>query len=170
MPVDGEDLVRQPGDEPENCYYSAARIAGLPEKAVVHQFNPNAVRNTRSLGDLAGLQDMGVHLVRVEPGRDTTEHHFHGQDEEFLYIVSGRAQATVGDTTFEVGPGDFMAFPKNSPAHSMYVAKDAGEDCVYLMGGTRSPIDVCTYPRLERRMYRVDGAKEYAALADFKKV
>ena len=63
-----------------------------------------------------------------------------------------------------------MAFPKNSPAHSMQVPQEAGEDLVYLMGGTRAPIDVCTYPRLNRRMYRVDGAREYAALDDFRKV
>ncbi|ABS62174.1 Cupin 2 conserved barrel domain protein [Parvibaculum lavamentivorans DS-1] len=154
----------------KSLFYDAARIAGLAEKVVVHQFNPNAVRHTRSLGDMAGLEDVGVHVVRVEPGRDTTEHHFHGQDEEFLFILSGRALATIGDDTFGVGPGDFMAFPKNSPAHSMHVPEDAKEDLVYLMGGTRSPIDVCTYPRLARRMYRVDGVKEYADLGDFRKV
>lgn len=152
------------------CLLGAAQIAALPEKRHVHQFNANAVRNTRSIGDLLGLSDVGVHLVRVEPGRETTEHHFHGQDEEFLYVLSGQGEATIGDESFRVGPGDFMAFPKNSPAHSMRVQDDATEDLVYLMGGTRSPIDICTYPRLKRRMYRVDGVKEFAALDDFKKV
>jgi len=149
---------------------TAAEIARMPERANVHQFNANAIRNTRSIGDLLGLSDVGVHLVRVEPGRETTEHHFHGQDEEFLYILSGRAEATIGEETFEVGPGDFMAFPKNSQAHSMRVPAGASEDLVYLMGGTRAPIDICTYPRLGRRMYRVDGVKEHAALDDFRKV
>ncbi|MEQ8281551.1 MAG: cupin domain-containing protein [Parvibaculum sp.] len=152
------------------CRLTAAQIDRLPERPNIHQFNANAIRNTRSIGDLLGLSDVGVHLVRVEPGRETTEHHFHGQDEEFLYILSGRAEATIGEETFEVGPGDFMAFPKNSPAHSMRVRDDASDDLVYLMGGTRAPIDICTYPRLGRRMYRVDGVKEYAALDDFKKV
>lgn len=153
-----------------DCHFPAERIARLPEKAVVHQFNANAIRHTRSLGDMAGLTDMGLHIVRVEPGRDTTEHHFHGQDEEFLYVISGRAEATIGEETFSIGPGDVMVFPKHSPAHSMHVPADAGEDLIYMMGGTRSPIDVCTYPKIARRMYRVDGVKEYAALADFKKV
>jgi uncharacterized cupin superfamily protein len=142
----------------------------MPERPHVHQFNANALRHTRSLGDLAGLADMGLHLVRIEPGRDTTEHHFHGQDEEFLYVISGRAVAAIGDETFPVGPGDVMAFPKNSPAHSMSVPADAAEDFVYLMGGTRSEIDVCTYPRIGLRMYRIDGVKEYVADADLKKV
>ncbi len=154
----------------EAYYWSAGRIAGLPERAHVHQFNPNAVRHMRSLGDLAGLGDMGVHLVRIEPGGDTTEHHFHGQDEEFLFILSGKGEATIGETVIVVGPGDFLGFPKNSPAHSMHVPEDATEDLVYLMGGTRSPIDVCTYPRAGLRMYRIDGEKEYVELADLNKV
>ncbi len=158
------------GDAKADCHWSAGRIAALEERVHVHQFNANAIRHTRSLGDLAGLTDMGVHLVRVEPGRETTAHHFHGQDEEFLYVLSGRGVATIGEEDLPVGPGDFMAFPKNSLAHSMRVPADAADDLVYLMGGTRAPIDVCTYPRLRRRMYRIDGAKEYVEMDDLKKV
>ncbi len=154
----------------EACFWSAERIAGLQERPHVHQFNANAIRHTRSLGDLAGLSDMGLHLVRVEPGRDTTEHHFHGQDEEFLFVLSGGGEVTIGEDTVPVGPGDFLGFPKGSPAHSMHVPADAGEDLVYLMGGTRSPIDVCTYPRAGLRMYRINGEKEYVSLSDLKKV
>lgn len=152
------------------CFISAAQIAALPEKTVIHQFNPNAVRHTRSLGDMAGLSDCGVHLVRVEPGHDTTEYHYHLQDEEFLMILSGYGEAEIGGETLAIGPGDFMAFARNSPPHIMRNPPDSKADLVYLMGGTRSPVDVCTYPRLQRRMYRIDGAKEYVELADLKKV
>ena len=154
----------------EVCFWSAERIARLPERAHVHQFNANAIRHTRSLGDLAGLSDMGIHLVRVEPGRDSTEHHFHGQDEEFLFVLSGSGEATIGEDTVPVGPGDFLGFPKGSPAHSLHVPAGAGEALVYLMGGTRSPIDVCTYPHAGLRMYRIDGEKEYVTLSDVKPV
>lgn len=154
----------------QRLYLSAAEIAALDEKKMVHQFNANAIRMTRSLGDLMGLIDMGLHLVRVEPGRDTTTHHFHGQDEEFVYILEGHGRATIGDDVIDVGPGDFMAFPKGSPAHSMCNPAEAGRDLLYLMGGTRSPVDVCTYPTLGLRMYRVDGVKEYAELGAFKPV
>ncbi|MDR3498248.1 MAG: cupin domain-containing protein [Parvibaculum sp.] len=158
------------GQAGRGCFFSAATLAAMPERSHVHQFNANAVRHTRSPGDLAGLVDMGLHFVRVEPGRETTEHHFHGQDEEFLYVISGHGEAMVGDETFSVGPGDVMAFPKNSPAHSMRVPADADGDLIYLMAGTRSDIDVCTYPRIGLRMYRIDGAKEYVSQADLKKV
>ena len=151
-------------------YFSAAEIAAMPERRHRHQFNENAVRMTRTLGDPAGLKDMGLHIVRLEPGRESTEFHFHGQDEEFLMILSGRGIAEIGDDRIEVGPGDVMAFPKNSPAHVMHVPEGAGEDLVYLMGGTRAPVDICTYPRAGLRMTRADGVKEVARLDDLRKV
>jgi len=73
MTDDGETFGKAPEG---HFYWSADRISKLPERAHVHQFNANAIRHTRSIGDLAGLSDMGIHLVRVEPGRDSTEHHF----------------------------------------------------------------------------------------------
>ena len=44
----------------------------------------------------------------------------------------------------------------------MYNASD--EDLVYLMSGSRSDIDVCNYPKLNRRMYRENGKKTFADL------
>ncbi|MEQ9144222.1 MAG: cupin domain-containing protein [Parvibaculaceae bacterium] len=156
-------------DDPKSrCFFPAERLAAMGERRHVHQYNDNAVRLTRTLGDLAGFTEMGLHMVRIEPGRETTEHHFHGQDEEFVFILSGRGVATLDEESFEVGPGDALLFPKNGPAHSM--RNEGPDDLVYLMGGTRPPIDVCTYPRLSRRQYRVNGEKEYADLDAFRKV
>jgi len=151
-------------------HFSAAEISAMPERRHQHQFNENAVRMTRTLGDLAGLEDIGLHIVRLEPGRESTEFHFHGQDEEFLMILSGHGVASIGDERIEVGPGDVMAFPKNSPAHAMHVLAEAGEDLVYLMGGTRAPVDICTYPKAGLKMTRADGVKEVAKISDFRKV
>ncbi|MBL4863401.1 MAG: cupin domain-containing protein [Rhodobiaceae bacterium] len=155
-------------DAKNRCFFPASRLAQMAEKRHVHQYNQNAVRLTRTLGDLAGLTDMGLHMVRIEPGHETTEHHFHGQDEEFVFIQAGKGIACLGEESFEVGPGDMLMFPKGGPAHSM--RNEGPDDLVYLMGGTRPSIDVCTYPRLARWQYRVDGKKEYAALEDFTEV
>jgi len=150
------------------CFFSVSRIKDMEERRHVHQYNENAVRLTRTLGDLAGLTNMGLHVVRIEPGRETTEFHYHDQDEEFVYIISGQGKSELGEEVFDVGPGDVLLFPKGGPAHVM--RNDGEDDLVYLMGGTRSPIDVCTYPRLQRRQYNVGGVKEWADLSAFKKV
>jgi uncharacterized cupin superfamily protein len=137
----------------------AATIDGLKEKRVVHQYNENAIRHTKSLTDLLGLETMGVHLVRIESGRDSTTFHTHHFDEEFLYVLSGRGVARIGDEEHEIGPGDFMAFRQHSLPHSLNNPFD--EDLVYLMGGTRCEVDVCDYPELQRRQYRLKGEREY---------
>ncbi len=125
-----------------------------------HQFNDNAVRMTRSLSDAVGMQRIGIHLVRLPPGRESTELHYHDSDEEFLYILSGRGIAEIGDERFEVGPGDFMGFEAQSKPHAMNNPFD--EDLVYLMGGERNISDVVHYPRLERTLVKSGGRRAWA--------
>ena len=141
---------------------TASEIENLEEVVHTHQFNDNAVRHTKSLSDALGLSTLGVHLVRVEPGHDSTQFHFHHQDEEFVYILSGSGTLDLGDEQLDIHAGDFMAFCQHSVPHAMH--NSSNHDLVYLMGGTRSEIDVCDYPRLGRRMFRIKGNKQYTSL------
>ena len=61
---------------------------------------------------------MGVHLVHLKTGDLSSEHHFHEEDEEFIYILSGRGVAFIGEVELAM-VGDFMAFPKSSPPHHL---------------------------------------------------
>lgn len=138
---------------------TAKDITALPERKNIHQFNEKAIRHTKSIGDLAGLTSIGLHLVRVEPGDETTQHHNHEISDEFVYILEGSATLYLDQEAFQLSAGDFVGFPKKGPAHSM---KNTGDvDLVYLMGGGRPDIDICNYPRINRRMYMVQGQKEY---------
>ncbi|MEM7100723.1 MAG: cupin domain-containing protein [Pseudomonadota bacterium] len=137
----------------------ATDIAQMPEKVVQHQFNDNAVRHTRSLTPETGMQRIGVHLVRLEPGRDSTTHHFHDGDEEFIYVLEGRGTARIGDEYIEIGAGDFMGFPAPSPAHSMHNSGE--EDLVYLMGGEANAWDTVHYPDQARSMIKSHGRRAW---------
>jgi uncharacterized cupin superfamily protein len=99
-----------------------------------------------------GLQRLGLHLVRVEPGHATTEFHYHHQEEEFIYILAGQGIAVIGTSAYEVSSGDFMGFTAPSLPHSMF--NPSTTDLVYLMGGERQPFDICDYPRLRQRLIR----------------
>ena len=135
----------------------AAAIARAKKVRRVHRLNPKGVRHGLSLGDAVGMQDMGIHLVRIAPGDETTEYHTHHCDEEFLYILSGRGIAEIGGRKFEVGAGDFMGFAAQSAPHTM--SNPFKKDLVYLMGGTRKPYDVSDYPRLRKRTYKFAGMR-----------
>lgn len=138
---------------------AASEIDALPERRHTHQFNDNAVRRTRTLGVPAGLARLGVHLVRLAPGRESTQFHYHDSDEEFVYILSGTGTAWIGDATFTVGAGDFMGFPAPSPGHGM--KNESAADLVYLMGGEANPADVVHYPWIRRTMIKSHGRRAW---------
>lgn len=138
---------------------NAAAIGAIPEQRRIHQFNDNAQRLTRTLTDSLGLQCMGLHLVRLEGGRDSTQFHYHDTDEEFLYILAGRGIAQLGEQSIEVGAGDFMGFPAPSCGHGLH--NPFPEDLVYLMGGERNPADVVHYPRIRRTMIKSHGHRSW---------
>ena len=142
---------------------TAAAIRRMKEHKFVHFLNPDAIRYTRSLGDACGLETIGVHLVRLKQGDDSTEYHFHHQDEEWVYILTGRGIAEIGTRQYKIGAGDFMGFVAGSAPHSMKNPFKA--DLVYLVGGNRWPLDVCDYPRIGKRRYRMNGDNAYLDLS-----
>lgn len=127
----------------------------LPEESFSHPLNPRSEVHGISLSDVAGLSRVGVHLVRIPPGKESFAYHAHHGEEEFLYILSGRGIAEIGDEEHEVGPGDFMGFPTPSVGH--HLKNPFGEDLVYLSGGERRGMEVADFPRLGKRMVRVGG-------------
>ena len=139
-------------------------IEQMPENLVQHQFNDNALRHTRTLSNTTGLQRIGVHQVRIEPGCESTTHHFHDTDEEFIYIISGSGKAKIGDREYDISAGDFMGFPQASPAHSM--RNTGSEDLIYLMGGERNASDVVHYPELKRSLIKSNGKRLWSDWQD----
>lgn len=143
-------------------------IDGMKEEARVHPFNDRAVMNLKSLGETAGLTETGVHLSRVAPGDETTAFHNHEFSDEFVYILSGTATLVAGDDQYELGAGDFAAFPANGPAHIM--KNTGGEDLVYLMAGGRPHVDIVNYPRAGKKMYKVGTRLDIVDAQDIKVV
>ena len=123
--------------------------------AKTHFMNANAKRVNKSLGDLTGLEAIGVHLIEVAPGHDSTEHHVHYHEEECVFILSGIGTAYIGGEAHEVGPGDFIGYRAGGLPHSL---TNTGEDVLrVLVMGQRSDHDVADYTRARKRIYRNKG-------------
>lgn len=144
----------------------ASAIDAMKAIRRVHRLNARAVRNGKSLGDAVGMTDMGIHLVTIKAGDETTEYHTHYCEEEFLFILSGRGVAEIGKRKVDVGPGDFMGFTAGSLPHTMLNPHQ--DDLVYLMGGTRRLFDVSEYPRARIRSYRFAGKRNTVNYKDIK--
>lgn len=141
-------------------------VGRVEEREFRHPLNPNSRRLTRALGDAVGLSRIGVHLVRVEPGDDTTELHAHAVEEEFVYVLSGRARLTLGDEERILEAGAFAGFAVGHPPHAMTAL--GPEPLVYLLAGTREAIDLCHYPRRGRWLIVTPEAERLVADDDLR--
>jgi hypothetical protein len=78
-----------------------------------------------------GLKRTGVNFIRVPPGKESYVYHSHQYEEEWIYVLSGRAIALIDDAEYEVNAGDFIGFPAPSVAHHM---RNPGPEDRYLCG------------------------------------
>lgn len=136
-------------------YLSAADIEEMEGVHKTHYLNPAAKRLNKSLGDELGLKSIGVHLISVDPGHQSTEYHVHRFEEECIYVLSGRGLAVLGEKLQPIGRGDFIGCPTNGVAHEL--VNDGDEPLVCLVMGQRLAHDVTDYPRLGKRLYRNAG-------------
>lgn len=140
----------------------AADIAKMEPTRAVHSLNPNAVRLKRQLSDLTGLTQFGVHLLTLMPGHESAEYHRHLYEEEFVYVLAGTGSVTIGERASEIGPGDFIGFPRGGEAHTVQNTGDAPLEL--LVGGQRLEHDVCEYPRIGKRLYIAGELEDYVDL------
>ena len=117
-----------------------------------HPWNENSEIAGYTLGRATGLKRTGVNLVKLPPGRESFVYHAHWTEEEWIYILQGRGVARIDDVEYEVGAGDFMAFPTPGVAH--HLRNPFESELLYLMGGEHRDTEIADFPDLGLRMFR----------------
>ncbi|WP_298172671.1 cupin domain-containing protein [Acidithiobacillus sp.] len=145
---------------------TAQEIDQMKGEHKVHYLNPGAVRINKSLGDAVGLRHMGIHLIQIEPGKESTEYHRHHYEEEAVYVLSGKGMLTMEGDQYPIAPGDFVGFPCHTVAHS--IINDGTETLEYLAIGQRLDQDVADYPNQHKRLYRNNGEWNLVDMADIR--
>jgi uncharacterized cupin superfamily protein len=101
---------------------------------------------------LGGLTQFGAYVEALEPGSRSADRHWHEQEDEFLYVLSGEATVIEDDGAHSLRPGDAACWPAGVPnAHR--VENRSTALCTYLIVGTRAPRDVVHYPDDGRVLY-----------------
>jgi quercetin 2,3-dioxygenase len=98
------------------------------------------------------LKRVSAGVAVVPPGRESFVKHVHRHDEEWMYVLSGRGTAVIGDRREPIGPGDFLGFPAGGETHNTLA--DHGEPLVYLQGGdawSKETIEIVDFPELGLR-------------------
>jgi uncharacterized cupin superfamily protein len=123
----------------------------------------------RRLGDAVGLTDFGVNLVRLPPGKWSSQRHWHTHEDELVYVLEGEVVLMEDDGLHVLKAGDCVAWKAGSP--NGHCLQNHGErDAIYLEVGSRRPeVDSCDYPDIDMvaragdRFYRHRDGTPYPA-------
>lgn len=58
-----------------------------------------------------GLTRLGIHHLRLPPGRRTSFPHAESAEEEFVYVIDGEPDVWIDGHLHRLGPGDAVGFP-----------------------------------------------------------
>jgi len=99
----------------------------------------------RAIGRAAGLLRIGVHLLRVPPGRRTSYPHAESTEEEFVYVIEGEIDAWIDGELHRMKAGDFAAFPSGTGICHTFI-NDGERDALLLSGGEADKSNNRIYP------------------------
>jgi len=133
------------------------------EEQFSHPLNPASDIHGFQLAGAVGLKHVGVWWARVPPGKESFVYHRHHGEEEFMYILAGRAIVEIDGADHEVGPGDFVGFP---PGVAHHLRNPFAEDVVYLSGGETREVEIADFPRLGKRMVRAGNRMDVHDIDD----
>lgn len=150
-------------DKPSLNIVRAADVAAHSQE-FTHPWNPASRMIGMQLARSVGLKRTGVNFIRVPPGHESYAYHSHRFEEEWIYVLEGRAIALIDDAEYEVGSGDFIGFPAPSVAHLL--RNPFGADLVYLSGGENRDHEVVDFPSIGRRTVRNGQDIQIHAIAD----
>ncbi|MBB96985.1 MAG: hypothetical protein CML68_20605 [Rhodobacteraceae bacterium] len=105
-----------------------------------------------TLGDPGGLTQYGVAIETLMPGARSSNRHWHSDQDEFLWMIEGRAVVVEEAGEYDITPGEAVCWPAGAPnGHVVINRSDA--PCRFLIIGTRTDRDICRYPDLKRTLY-----------------
>ena len=107
--------------------------------------------------DASGLTQFGAHVETLQPGSRSSERHWHEEEDELLYVISGGATVIEDDGAHPLGPGDAACWPAGA-ANAHQVVNRSGAPCTYLIFGTRMAHEAIHYPDVGRVEYIEGGA------------
>jgi uncharacterized cupin superfamily protein len=111
---------------------------------------PCRTRRSQRLGLAAGLKQFGVNLVTLPPGAWSSQRHWHGREDEFVYVLSGElALIDDGGETLLKG-GDCAGF-KAGERNGHHLVNRSAADAVFLAVGSRLDEDFGEYPDIDMK-------------------
>lgn len=112
---------------------------------------PCIARTKFLLGDVFGLSQFGVNLVTLEAGSWSSQRHWHENEDEFIYVISGEITLSDDSGDHLLTPGMCAGFKAgNANGHCLKNLTTASVQ--YLEVGTRSTDEVAWYSDIDMKV------------------
>lgn len=111
-----------------------------------------------------------VSVYELPPGNSMCPYHYHLQNEEVFYIISGTGRLLTPQGEQTVTAGDLLFFPANENGAHKLTNSSETEPLRYLDFDTSNAIDVAVYPHSGKmgvwgkdvnKLYRMDDTTAY---------
>ncbi|MEO9168532.1 MAG: cupin domain-containing protein [Aestuariivirga sp.] len=117
-------------------------------------------RTKHLLGDVFGLSQFGVNLAVLEPGAWSSQRHWHENEDEFIYVLSGEIVLSDDSGDHVLKPGMCAGFiAGNGNGHCLKNLTD--KPVQYLEVGTRGTDEVAWYSDIDMKVVQKDRKGVY---------
>ena len=121
-------------------------------------------RKRWKLGDVAGLNQFGVNLMRLPPGQWTSQRHWHTAEDEFVWVLDGEVVLVTDAGEQVLRAGACAGYPAGRRDGHQFVNR-SDRPARYLEVGNRIDGDNAFYPD-DDLMWCEDENGVYAAHKD----
>ncbi|NIZ07886.1 cupin domain-containing protein [Pseudooceanicola sp. HF7] len=108
--------------------------------------------------DTGGLSQFGAFVETLQPGARSSDRHWHEEEDEFLYMLSGAATVIEDDGAHPLHPGDACCWPAGV-ANGHHLVNTSEAPCAYLVVGTRKTDDIVHYSDVDKILIRENGTR-----------
>lgn len=113
----------------------------------------------RRIAPETGIEDFGVSHVVLKPGAQSSQRHWHENEDELVVMLSGRAVLIddAGETAMIAG--DIAVFLKGDGSGHM-LRNDGDDDCAFVAIG-KAADSACHYPDVDMHLPAGPGVRAF---------
>ena len=110
-------------------------------------------RSRKRLARTAGLSQFGVNICTLEPGAASSQRHWHENEDELVYVLSGEVVLCEDGGETVLKPGDAAAW-KAGVANGHCLVNRSNRDAVFIEIGTRAVCERAYYSDIDMMVVR----------------
>jgi uncharacterized cupin superfamily protein len=117
-------------------------------------------RSRKRLARAAGLSQFGVNVCTLKPGAASSQRHWHDNEDELVYVLSGEVVLREDEGEIVLKPGDAAAW-KAGVANGHTIINRSNHDAVFIEVGTRAPTERAHYSEIDMVFVREGKGVRY---------